>query len=99
MRNLSFAVKVTTSSGSLLNVHMGSLFEVCADGLTVVSVDGFRLALELFADDDAHALKTLEHRFRVEDEVDGISARNGVFIVEELALEAAADELRLAHFK
>ena len=26
-------------------VHMGSLFEVCADGLTVVSVDGFRLAL------------------------------------------------------
>ena len=31
-------------------------------------------ALELFTDDDAHALKALEHRFRVEHEVDGISA-------------------------
>ena len=31
---------------SLIHIlHMGSLFEVSAEGLTVVSVDGFRLAL------------------------------------------------------
>ena len=41
IQQTSFAV----STNEARPVHMGSLFEVCADGLTVVSVDGFRLAL------------------------------------------------------
>ena len=41
IQQTSFAV----STNEARPVHMGSLFEVCADGMTVVSVDGFRLAL------------------------------------------------------
>ena len=41
IQETSFAV----STNEARPVHMGSLFEVSADGLTVVSVDGFRLAL------------------------------------------------------
>ena len=41
IRQTSFAV----STNEARPVHMGSLFEVGTDGLTVVSVDGFRLAL------------------------------------------------------
>lgn len=41
IRQTSFAV----STNEARPVHMGSLFEVGADTLTVVSVDGFRLAL------------------------------------------------------
>ena len=43
-------------------------------------------ALELFTDDDAHALEALEHRLRVDDDVDGVSARDGVLIIEEFTL-------------
>ena len=41
IQQTSFAV----STNEARPVHMGSLFEVSAEGLTVVSVDGFRLAL------------------------------------------------------
>ena len=41
IQQTSFAV----STNEARPVHMGSLFEVAASGLTVVSVDGFRLAL------------------------------------------------------
>ena len=41
IRQTSFAV----STNEARPVHMGSLFEVSADGLTIVSVDGFRLAM------------------------------------------------------
>ena len=41
IRQTSFAV----STNEARPVHMGSLFEVTGNGLTVVSVDGFRLAL------------------------------------------------------
>lgn len=41
IQQTSFAV----STNEARPVHMGSLFEISAEGLTVVSVDGFRLAL------------------------------------------------------
>lgn len=41
IQQTSFAV----STNEARPVHMGSLFEIADDGLTVVSVDGFRLAL------------------------------------------------------
>ena len=54
---------------------------------------------ELFGDDDAHAVKTLEHRLGIHGDGDGVAARNSVFVVEKFALEAAADQLGLSHFK
>ena len=53
----------------------------------------------LFGDDDGYALNGADQVFCLRDHGDGVGSGDGGFIVQEIALQPAADQLRAAYLK